>query len=163
MKKIAGILIVGIVLSLACSVGATPITFVVPMDGLQEVPGPGDPDGAGTAVLDIDPAALAIDWNIAVSNIDFPLTGAHIHQAPAGVAGPIVVDFSSQLNGTGLVDADLAAVLANPTNYYVNVHNSLFPAGAIRGQLGAPIPAPGALGLVVLGLMSLRVSRRKLA
>jgi hypothetical protein len=161
MKNLTGILIVGIVLGLACSVGATPIVFVLPMDGLQEAPGPGDPDGTGTALLSIDPAALAIDWNIIVDDIDFPLTGIFI--SAAGVAGPIVVDFNSQLNGTGLVDADLAAVLANPVNYYVNVHNGFFQAGAIRGQLGAPIPAPGALGLVMLGLMGLRLSRRKLA
>jgi hypothetical protein len=104
---------------------------------------------------------LTIDWDITVSNIDFPLTGAHIHQAPVGVAGPIVVDFNAQLSGTGLQDPDLAGVLANPTNYYVNVHNDPFQGGAVRGQLGAPIPVPPALGLVVLGLLSLRLSRRR--
>ena len=83
-------------------------------------------------------------------SLPFPLTGAHIHEAPAGIAGPIIVDFSGQLNGTGLADLNLADVLANPTNHYVNLHNADFPAGAIRGQLGAPIPVPSALGLVVL-------------
>ena len=163
MKSARGILIVGIMLGLVSGLHAAPILFVVPMDGQQEVPGPGDPDGTGTAFLTIDPDALTIDWNILVNNIDFPLTGAHIHQAPAGVAGPIVVDFNSQLTGAGLGDADLAAVVADPASYYVNVHNALFPAGAIRGQLGAPIPVPSALGLVVFGLVSLRLSRRRLA
>lgn len=163
MQSARGILIVSIMLGLVSGLHAAPIFFVVPMDGLQEVPGPGDPDGTGTAFLTIDPDVLTIDWNIPVNNIDFPLTGAHIHQAPAGVAGPIVVDFSSQLTGSGLVDTDLAAVVADPANYYVNVHNALFPAGAIRGQLGAPIPVPSAIGLVLLGLASLRLSGRKLA
>jgi len=134
------------------------------MSGEQEAPGPGDPDGTGTAFLTIDPDTLTIDWNIIVSNIDFPLTGAHIHEAPAGVPGPIVVDFSSQLSGSDLADPDLAGVLEDPAEYYVNVHNDLFSGGAIRGQLGNPIsviPIPSALGLVLLGLASLRLSRRR--
>jgi len=163
MEKLMRILTVGIVLGLACGVNAAPSIFVVPLSGAQEVPGPGDPDGTGTAFLSIDPDTLTIDWNITVDNIDFPLTGAHIHEAPAGVAGPIVVDFSEQLTGANLMDTDLANVLATPTNYYVNVHNDPFPAGAIRGQLGAPIPVPSALGLVALGLASLRLSRRRWA
>jgi hypothetical protein len=38
----------------------------------------------------------------------------------------------------GCATADPAVVtdlLANPTGYYVNVHNAEFRAGAIRGQL----------------------------
>lgn len=78
-------------------------------------------------------------------------TGAHIHKAPAGVNGPIHWDFlqagnpvesvsgqPSQLRGvarprTGV--AVLADLLANPSNYYVNVHSTRFPGGAVRGQL----------------------------
>ena len=33
--------------------------------------------------------------------------------------------------------AILAAILANPAGYYVNVHNSRFPGGALRPQLEA--------------------------
>jgi hypothetical protein len=31
--------------------------------------------------------------------------------------------------------ADIADILANPQNYYFNVHTALNPSGAIRGQL----------------------------
>jgi hypothetical protein len=163
MKTLRGILMNFIVLGLASGAYAAPVPFAVPLDGFQEVPGPADPDGTGTAFLAIDPVTLTINWDIVVNNIDSPLTGAHIHRAPVGVAGPIVVDFSSQLSGTGLTDRDLADVLANPTGFYVNVHTLPFPAGAIRGQLDLPIPAPSALGLVALGLLALRLSRRTLA
>jgi hypothetical protein len=72
----------------------------------------------------------------------------HIHQAPVGVAGPIVVPlFVSpspptsarhiKQSGTatpnpGTTGADLCH---NPRAYYVNYHTTAFPGGAIRGQL----------------------------
>jgi hypothetical protein len=148
-----------IVACLALSAGAqaSVFQFVVPMSGAQEFPGPGDLDGFGTATLLIDDgtAPPSITWDISLSLIDLPLTGAHIHQAPAGVAGSVVVNFSGQPSGSGLQDADLSNVLANPTGFYVNVHNAVFPGGAIRGQL----PEPTSIALLTLG--ALAISRRR--
>jgi hypothetical protein len=156
MKILTGILSLSIVLGLASAVVAEPVLFALPLDGAQEAPGPGDPDGIGSALLSIDPEASTIDWHISVENIFLPITGVHIHQAPAGEPGPIVVDFAGQLSGMGLFDVDLPAIAANPSNYYVNVHNKKFPDGAIRGQ----IPEPATIGLLGLGLAGL-LSRRK--
>jgi hypothetical protein len=147
-------------LLLCCSgiSNAAIIEFQVNLDGSQEVSS-GDPDGTGIASLFIDDQAMTIDWMISVSNIDLPLIGAHIHNAAAGANGSVVVDFSGQLSGTNLNDADLANVLLNPTNFYVNLHNSVFPGGAIRGQLAAPVPLPASLPLLLSGLGWLALKR----
>lgn len=128
-------------------------TFDVYLNGFNEVtaagvPNQGDPDGWGLARLVIDDGVSppTIAWNIAVFNITLPVIGAHIHQGASTTTGPVRVDFSGQLSGSGLADADLVGVLANPTGWYVNIHTSDFQPGAVRGQ----IPAPGALGLLAL-------------
>jgi len=141
----AGVLAVAVA---AGSAQAEIFVFDIPLSGAQEVPpNAGDPDGFGIAHLEIDSVALTINWNIVVNNILLPPTGAHIHQGVAGTNGPVRVDFSSMLSGSGLFDADLAGVLADPSGWYVNIHNSAHPGGAIRGQ----IPAPGAGALLLLG------------
>jgi hypothetical protein len=131
--------------------------WTVQMDGLQEPDG-GDPDGFGTAVFrvnDDDPNAPFIDWEFTAFDIGMPLTAAHIHDGDFGVNGPPVVDFSGQMSGSGLVDLDLLAVIADPEGFYINLHNADFPGGAIRGQ----IPAPGAGLVLALGLLAGRRRR----
>lgn len=132
------------------------LNFTIPMDGTQEVPGPGDPDGSGVATLAIDTDTNTIDWLFEVENISLPLTGAHIHEGAFGVAGGVLVNFDAQLQGEDLFDADLAAIAANPSGYYVNLHTSKFTAGAIRGQL----PEPASLGMLALGAAVAGLRRR---
>jgi hypothetical protein len=108
------------------------------LTGAAEVPGPGDPDGSGTAHLTLNQGQGEICFTIEVADIA-PATAAHIHAAPADQAGPVVVNFNVPVNGlSGCVDVDadlIKAIRQTPSNYYVNVHNADFPAGAIRGQL----------------------------
>ena len=105
--------------------------------------GVGDPDGAGTAVVRFRPDAGLVCFDIAVQNIRLPSVGAHIHRGAAGSNGPIVVGFRApEASGTssGCVTAAAALIneiVANPTGFYVNVHTTDFPGGAIRGQLPA--------------------------
>ncbi len=66
------------------------------------------------------------------------LTMAHIHVGAAGVAGPPVVVLAPSVPSETCiaVDKDVAQKLvATPGDYYVNVHNTAYPKGAIRGQL----------------------------
>jgi hypothetical protein len=128
---------------------AAPPLLVALLTGAAEVPGPGDPDGVGVAGILGFPRIGAICFRILVRNITLPATGAHIHSGAAGVAGPIVVsltapDASGTSAGcvTGVDPALVSQILMHPDQYYVNVHTSDFPAGAIRGQLmRLPMPA----------------------
>jgi hypothetical protein len=109
------------------------------LTGAAEVPGPGDPDGAGTAALTVNPGLGQICYELTVSGIA-PATAAHIHLGAVGVAGPVVVPLAPPTGGSSSgcaeVSRELAlAILKSPSDYYVNVHNAEFPAGALRGQL----------------------------
>ena len=108
--------------------------------GAEEVPGPGDPDGNGEASLRLNFGQSQICYELTVTGIA-PAIAAHIHIAPAGVAGPVVVPLAAPTEGSSsacaTVSPDLIKAIAkSPENYYVNVHNPEFPAGALRGQLG---------------------------
>lgn len=166
----AGFLLAAVALATTGSANAALIAFAVTLDGAQEVdaggtPNQGDTDGYGIATLIVDDQSNQITWSIVASNIDLPLAAAHIHEAPAGTNGPVRIAFSAALSGS-VIDADAANVLANPTGFYVNLHNALFPAGVIRGQLGqpvavAPVPLPPAVALLATALGGL-VARRHL-
>jgi hypothetical protein len=108
--------------------------------GANEIPGPGDPDGKGVAQVTLKPGQGEVCVQIAVSRIA-PATAAHIHVGAKGVAGPVVVGLPTPQAGastgcTSVSEDLIAAILQNPSNYYVNVHNTPYPAGAVRGQLG---------------------------
>jgi hypothetical protein len=120
--------------------GGAPLSAT--MTGAAEVPGPGDPDGSGSASITVNPGLGEVCFELSVSDIA-PATAAHIHVGPAGVAGPVVVPLAPPTSGTSSgcvsVDRELAMALVQETeDYYVNVHNAPFPAGAIRGQLSLP-------------------------
>lgn len=108
------------------------------LTGDAEVPGPGDPDGSGTAEVALSPEEGTVCFEIEVENIA-DAQAAHIHTGGADESGPPVVDFDVASNGlSGCVDAEaetIQSILDSPSEFYVNVHNEEFGAGAVRGQL----------------------------
>ncbi|MEX1172708.1 MAG: CHRD domain-containing protein [Chloroflexota bacterium] len=122
----------------ASAVGGRPLS--TDLNGAEEVPGPGDPDGSGWASMTVNPGRGVICYSLEVEGIE-PAAAAHIHIGPAGVAGPVVVGLTAPTSGnsSGCTDVERSLaidIIRNPSDYYVNVHNASFPAGALRGQLG---------------------------
>ena len=123
--------------------GGRPIS--VTMTGAAERPAPplgpgGDPDGTGTATFRVNPGQGEVCYTLTVANIA-PATAAHIHRAPSTDPGPIVVHLNAPTNGSSSGCATISRALAKeliqtPEAFYVNVHNTPFPGGAVRGQLG---------------------------
>ena len=113
--------------------------FTVQMTGAAERPGPGDPDGSGTATFRVNAGQGRICYTLTVANIE-PATAAHIHRAPPTAAGPVVVPLEAPTDGSSEACAEVTRALAQeiirtPGAFYVNVHNTPFPGGAVRGQL----------------------------
>lgn len=120
------------------------VKFTATMTGAQEVPGPGDANGTGTAILRVNPGLPQICYTINVANIDGTINVAHIHVIdPATGFGPPVVNLQPPFTGTSsacatapnVTRAEAMAIIKNPQNYYVNIHSTAFPNGAVRGGL----------------------------
>lgn len=131
-------LVVAMVAAAPVLAGGRP--FSTTLSGPSEVPS-GDPDATGTATVWVNPGTGTVCYAWSVTNAATPILAAHIHHAPVGVAGPVVVPLppTGPSSGTGCttgVDRGLAMdILIHPSDYYVNTHNAEFPAGVARGQL----------------------------
>ena len=140
--RMAATLALGAAIALAgCETVAESVdeTYSASLSGAQEVPGPGDTDGSGTAEVTVVDAVDNVCYEINVAGIS-PATAAHIHRGATGIAGPPVVTLEAPTDGEtqGCMQAPEAIadeIEANPAGFYVNVHTADFPNGAVRGQL----------------------------
>lgn len=86
---------------------------------------------------------------------DTTFTGLHIHAAPAGQNGGVVINsaltgqlpsatgvghvlFMNPVTGGAALTA-LQGLVLNPENYYINIHTTVSPGGAVRAQLSGPL------------------------
>jgi CHRD domain/PEP-CTERM motif len=155
--------------ALSLLVAASPagaITYQIDMDPGQEVPGPGEAGGDATGTITMDFNG-EIAWDITYTGLTTPLSAMHIHAGSAGEVNPPLIDLGiSTSGGAGtlissiLADAaTVAGIIANPTAFYINIHNTPFPGGAVRDQLGT-IPEPGTLALLGAALAALGLRQR---
>ncbi|MDQ3642473.1 MAG: CHRD domain-containing protein [Actinomycetota bacterium] len=138
-RSIASALLASAILIGSAGAASAAEVFTAELQGEEEVPVRGDLDGTGFAVVAAIPEVGLVCYGVVVFGIA-PANAAHIHEAPRGVAGPVVVPLQAPTSGdsAGCVSnqAEAEDIAENPSDYYVNVHNAEFPGGALRGQLG---------------------------
>jgi hypothetical protein len=115
------------------------VVFNVNLTGAAEAPGPGSADGRGIARITVDPQGDEVCFEVSTTNLA-DVTAAHIHEGRAGTAGPIAVTLTTPQDGKseGCVPATASivkAIASGERSFYVNVHTTEFPDGAIRAQL----------------------------
>jgi len=164
MKKIRLITLFLLITALLITVGTAAAdssrNFRTHLSGKEEVPNPVDTNAQGQAIFQLSKDGTELKFKLIVANID-NVVGSHIHLAPKGQNGPIVVnlfgapfvpDPGVTVNGTlaegTITAADVVGPLGmqeNPLealvdmikadNTYVNVHTVQHRGGEIRGQL----------------------------
>jgi hypothetical protein len=130
--------------------------FSCVLDGAQEVP-PTGATGSGCGWLEFDPQTALLAFQISVTGLSGPPTGAHVHEGVTGEGGPIVFPMaggpSTWTGSVGPLGAAHVDALYRG-NLFVNVHTALNPAGEIRGQV-RPDPYVFGLGLGTTGALKM--------
>ena len=151
---VTSIVAIGLATTASVAAADNTVTLTARLSGAQEVP-PADPDGSGKATVHIDVEAGEVCFDIkSLDDTGTPNRG-HIHRGGPGVNGGIVVPFFELRPGDALATdprhdaledgrlqdcvpgdpAILAEIVANPGDFYVNVHNTRVPGGSLRCQL----------------------------
>lgn len=157
--------VAGATLALAAPASAIDWTFNDPLDQSQVVPPSGSP-ATGTAVGTYDDVTNMMNITVVASGFLYSRIAAHIHGAapPGSNAG---VQFDLAVAGAGgnynnpntnfvlnaTQEADFLAGL-----YYVQIHTTDAPGGAVRGQLN-PVPEPASM--IALGMGAVVLLRRR--
>jgi hypothetical protein len=143
LTLLAALVLTALLITAVPVAAVPPATLGANLTGEQEVPGPGDPDGSGQAVVTVyqgeEFGESRMCYRLKAEGIE-PATAAHIHRGVPSAAGPIVVTLKAPTDGSSSRCVAIGQVLSRelreqPGRYYVNVHNNSFPEGAIRGQL----------------------------
>jgi hypothetical protein len=166
LVTIVPVLSMALGLALATTAVAAPGTFVAPLSGGEEVLPDGTvgsgSQGTGVAVFQLSADGTSLSYRLNAANIE-NVTQAHIHLAPPGTNGGVVVWLypsappaqlipgrtDGNLSTGTITAANLVGALAGQPldallthiadgNAYVNIHTLQFPGGEIRGQIDVP-------------------------
>ena len=155
MTKVLGLCTGALALVLATHASAQTITLRTTMNGGEETPIVST-GMVGTAEVSVDIANREIVVSLSVFNTPTATSAGHIHVGPAGISGPVIVNFPRGLagrsgdfamsfrlserdfvprpaQGINTIDDAIQAIVNG--NSYVNIHTTQHPGGEIRGQL----------------------------
>lgn len=137
------------------------VVFTAQLLASNEVPPVSNDDrnAFGNVTVTLDTTANTARFDVSVNGVASPaIILSHIHEAAAGVNGPVRVDSGlspaspvAVVNGSATFTRSNLAVptdvrdriLANPAGFYFNVHSTLNPGGVVRGQLVRATAAGG--------------------
>jgi hypothetical protein len=126
----------------AAVAGAT--AFSVLLSGAQALP-PNASIATGNAIMTVDTSTG--DFTISLTVVGMAATAAHIHDAVAGINGPVLFSLiqttpggNAWLAGGRMTVSQLRQL--NAGGYYIDVHSQAFPNGEIRAQLLPSRPLP---------------------
>jgi hypothetical protein len=139
--------------------------FDANLDPFQEVP-PHNTPGYGSADFILSGTTFSVTASTGIyADLLAGATTVRLQDAAVGANGPTVFSFtldtpgntSGTFSGSGTLTTDQITDL-NAGNLYVNITDSVFPSGEIRGQiLAAPEPTTMALmGVASVALLGLR-------
>src|SRR5262245_25254227 len=152
-------------------------TFTATMNGAQD--GGGARQGSGFVTLTLSGNSLSLSGTF--SGITTNMSAGHIH-GPGAIGQNVGVLYdlialgilTGTTSGTYNGTVNLVANPNNTPNYsvaqqltdlnaglwYLNIHDSVFPGGEIRGQI-LPIPEPAVLPMLTLGAAALLYIQRR--
>lgn len=170
-SKFAAVL--ALTISAALPATAATFSFSAVLAGTNENPANGS-NATGTALVTFDDVLNNVTVNVTFSGLTTNATAGHIHccsapSANAGVAmgftsfpastsanyNAVLTAFNGANTFTSLLDG------ANAGLAYVNLHNTTFPGGEIRGNLAA-VPEASTYAMMLAGLVGVgAVARRR--
>lgn len=117
----------------------------IPLNNEQEITGA---TGGGSGFFSYTVEGTELCYTLSVADLTMAPFAAHIHPGARNVAGPVAVPLATPpaatstvsgcitaTEGGAMTPAELAAIVADPRAYYVNVHTTTWPGGEVRGQL----------------------------
>lgn len=148
---LAGVGVTALIGSASASSHNPKAKYEIMLNGVKE-PSGGDPEGIGIAKVTVKGATNTVCVGTKkVFGVLLPSTGHHVHMGNSATNGPIVVPLaqvtqkaskpgkpekpgkSVKICGTSTA-ANILSMINSPQLWYVNVHSSQFPGGAIRSQ-----------------------------